>query len=203
MARKSNKLITRELFYIITNGAQTENNYFHLLKTKHSIYDVKIIFQNLDPLKLVQFAQTLVKDANQVWCVFDIDHTYEEKRLSPALKNAKNNNIKIAYSNVAFEVWLISHFEKCKAALQLDDYETELNRHLSKKGRKYSKSDEKLLKEIFLPNYKKAIENAKIIYQNYVKDFYKTHSFQEDPPIWEWASSTTVYKLVEALKLKD
>ena len=46
MARKSDKLIARNLFYIITNGEQTEYNYFKLLKAKRSVYDVKIIFQN-------------------------------------------------------------------------------------------------------------------------------------------------------------
>lgn len=44
--------------------------------------------------------------------------------------------------------------------------------------------------------------NAKIVYQNYVKAHNEKHANQRQP-IWEWVSSTTVYKLVEALKLKD
>ena len=187
MARKSDKYIARNVFYIITNGAQTECNYFKLLKAKRSVYDVKIIFENADPLGLVQYAQKYIAEANQVWCVFDIDYTYKDKRLIPALKQAEESGIKIAYSNIAFEVWLISHFEKCKTTLQLGDYNGELD---------------KLLKECFITNYKKAIENSKIIYQNYVKEHNKKYPNQRQP-IWNWISSTTVYKLVESLKLKD
>lgn len=204
MTRKSDKLIARNVFYIITNGEQTEYNYFKLLKAKRSVYDVKIIFQNADSLGLVQYAQRYIAEANQVWCVFDIDYTYKDKRLIPALKQAENSGIKIAYSNVAFEVWLISHFGKCKTTLQLDDYADELNNLLKASGSKktYVKSDEKLLKDCFIPNYKKAIENSKIIYQNYVKEYSAKYQNQRQP-IWEWVSSTTVYKLVEALKLNE
>ena len=115
MARRSDKFIARNVFYIITNGVQTECNYFKLLKAKRSVYDVKIIFENADPLGLVQYAQRYIAEANQVWCVFDIDYTYKDKRLIPALKQAEESGIKIAYSNVAFEVWLI------KAMLQIKD----------------------------------------------------------------------------------
>ncbi len=204
MARKTDKLVVRNKFYIITNGEQTEYNYFKLLKAKRSVYDVKIIFENADPLGLVQYAQNFISEANQVWCVFDIDYTYKDKRLLPALKQAEECGIKVAYSNVAFEVWLISHFEKCKTTLQLKDYAHELDRLLKESGSNdsYSKTDEKLLKTYFVPNYKKAMENAKIVYQSYVK----VHNEQcpnQRPPIWNWLSSTTVFKLVDALKLGD
>lgn len=204
MARRSDKFIARNVFYIITNGVQTECNYFKLLKAKRSVYDVKIIFENADPLGLVQYAQRYIAEANQVWCVFDIDYTYKDKRLIPALKQAEESGVKIAYSNVAFEVWLISHFEKCKTTLQLDDYTDELDKLLKASGsnKKYSKTDEKLLKDCFIPNYKIAMENSKITYQNYVKMHNAKYPNQRQP-IWNWVSSTTVYKLVEALKLKD
>ena len=204
MARKTDKLVVKNKFYIITNGEQTECNYFNLLKSKHSVYDVKVIFQNADPVGLVQYARKLVDEANQVWCVFDIDYTYQDNRLLTALKQAEESGIKIAYSNIAFEVWLISHFDKCRQQLQLKDYPNELNRLLKENGSNeiYRKNNEKLLKTCFIPNYKKAIVNAKIVYQNYVKAHNEKHSNQRQP-VWEWVSSTTVYKLVEALKLKD
>lgn len=204
MARKSDTLVVRNKFYIITNGEQTECNYFKLLKCKRSIYDVKILFENADPLGLVKYAQNFLDGANQAWCVFDIDETYKDGRLVPALKQAEENGIKIAYSNIAFEVWLISHFEKVKPNLQLKDYARELDRILKKNGRgeAYSKNDEKLLKTHFIPNYRKAVENAKIVHQNYVKEHNEKNTNKRQP-IWDWMSSTTVYKLVETLKLKD
>lgn len=201
--RKSDRLKTRDVFYIITNGEQTECNYFTLLKAKRSVYDVKVIFENADPVGLVKYAKRYVDDANQVWCVFDIDYTYKENRLIPALKEAETCGIKIAYSNIAFEVWLISHFEKCKPTLQLSDYGKELNNLLkiNSFGKIYDKADKDLLKESFIPKYKSAVENAKIVYQKYVKEYNECKGNRMQP-IWEWAASTTVYKLVEALKLK-
>ncbi|MCM1219715.1 MAG: RloB family protein [Lachnospiraceae bacterium] len=205
MARKSDRLTARNIFYIITNGEQTEKNYFRLLKAKHSVYDVKVIFQNDDPIGLVQYASTLVKDANQVWCVFDIDYTHQEKRLIPALKKAEESGVKIAYSNIAFEVWLISHYEKCEKTLQINDYQKELDRVLKENGERitYSKTDETMLKSFFVNRYKQAVENAKVVYQKLVREYNETHKYQERLPIWKWNSSTTVYKLVEALKLRD
>lgn len=203
MARKSDKLTARNTFYILTNGEQTECNYFRLLKAKHSIYDVKVIFQNDDPIGLVKHALNYVREANQVWCVFDIDYTNDDGRLRPALKTAEDNKIKIAYSNIAFEVWLISHYEKCSKPLEINQLQGELDKllKLNEKGYTYSKTDEKLLKKCFIPKYKQAIENAKIVYQKRVQECDEKHN--SNYPIWKWNSSTTVYKLVEALKLKD
>lgn len=68
MSRKTKKINTRDKFYIITNGEQTEKNYFDLLKSKKSIYDMKVLFINDSPLNLVKHASIYVNDANQVWC---------------------------------------------------------------------------------------------------------------------------------------
>ena len=109
MARRSDRITARNVFYIITNGEQTEYNYFKLLKAKRSVYDVKIIFENADPLGLVQYAQRYIAEANQVWCVFDIDYSYKDKRLIPALKQAEEIGIKIAYSNTHV-IWDIERY---------------------------------------------------------------------------------------------
>ena len=154
-------------------------------------------------LKICKVLECNVGDIMDV-IIEEVEDSYKDKRLIPALKQAEASGIKIAYSNIAFEVWLISHFEKCKTTLQLDGYISELDKLLKENGsnKTYSKADEKLLKECFITNYKKAIENSKIIYQNYVKIHNAKYPNQRQP-IWNWVSSTTVYKLVEALKLKD
>ena len=96
MARNRKFNNQRDLFYIITNGEKSEKNYFNLLKSYKSLYDVKVIFNNSSPLDLIKIAKEYVNEANQVWCVFDIDNTYSEKQLLPALQLAKKNKIKIA-----------------------------------------------------------------------------------------------------------
>ncbi len=202
MARISNKYQARNKFYILTNGEQTEKNYFELLKSKHSIYEVKVEFVNADPLGLVEYAIRNFKDANQVWCVFDVDNSHKDNRFVPALKKAEDNGIKIAYSNMAFEVWLISHFERCEKELQTKDYSTVLNKYFKDKGVTYSKNDKELLKKYFIPLYKDAVQNSKVVYQTRVKNFREVCP-KDRLPIWNWNSSTDVFKLVEALKLRD
>ena len=184
MARNTDYRQERDKFYIITNGKNTEKSYFELLKKKKSIYDVVVEFQNEDPIGLV---------------------AYEENRLIPALKDAFQNGINIAYSNKAFEVWLISHFEQCEKAMEIKDYPEKLEKLLAgcKYKKKYDKSDRDMLEKVFIPKYKDAVNNAKIVHQKRIKEhnnlFYGTNS---EYPIWEWNSCTTVYKLVEALKLQ-
>ena len=203
MARTQGTRNLRDTFYIITNGKETECNYFNLLKAKQSPYDVKVIFQNEDPLGLVRFAQKCVDESNQVWVVFDVDNTYEEGVLYPAIIEAEKSGVKCAISNMAFEVWLISHFQKCKQELYADGHLKILNKYLDekKKGLTYSKNDENMLKKYFIPNYRIAVENSKVVYQERMKDFQSTHSSTSRQKIWEWNSCSTVFKLVEALKL--
>lgn len=88
MARKSKKLQIRNTFYILTNGKETEKNYFDLIKSNKSIYDVKIEYHNLSSLQLVKHGIN-IPNANQIWCVFDIDNTMEENILIPTINLAK------------------------------------------------------------------------------------------------------------------
>lgn len=64
MARETNKRKVCNNFYIITNGEQTEINYFKLLKLNKSIYNVKLKFIHGDPLTLVNKSIEFLKDAN-------------------------------------------------------------------------------------------------------------------------------------------
>lgn len=205
MTRRQNRLNAREIFYIITNGAETECNYFSLLKAYKSIYDVKIILRNADPKGLVDYAKTLVGNANQVWVVFDIDNSYEDKRLIPAIFEAEKSGVYYAFSNIAFEVWLISHYKQLSKSMTEKQLEEDLNDYIKntlKKKMKYEKNDETLLKKYFVPNYKTAINNSKIVYQTKRKEHIATFGDNSRAPIWEWNSSTSVFKLVESLKLQ-
>ena len=203
--RKSDQRKVCNDFYIITNGAQTEKNYFDLLKAKHSVYSVHVKFENADPLGLVEYAKDFLNYANQIWCVFDIDYTHDDGRLVPALNLAEQYGIKIAYSNKAFEVWLISHFKTFRTKMPIGNYSGVLTAYLNDIGYSdaYDKTDKSLLQKYFIPNYKSAIDNAKIVYQHYVKQHNEECGPNSKMPIWEWDASTTVFKLVEALKLRS
>lgn len=203
MGRSINTRPLRDKFYIITNGKETEYNYFSLLKQKKSLYEVCIEFQNKDPLGLVEYACKYKNNANQIWVVFDIDNTYEQKRLIPAIKKAEIERVKYAFSNISFEVWLISHFEQCSKEMSEEQLERKITDYLKKQkeGLVYDKSNEEQLKKYFIPNYPIAVENAKIVYQTKMAEHNKIYGTNTRPHIWRWNSSTNVFQLIEALKL--
>ena len=193
------------MFYIVTNGEQTEKNYFELLKSKKSIYDVKVIFHNADTVGIVRHAINYIKDANQVWVVFDIDASYKENRLLDALKLATDNDIKVAFSNLAFEVWLISHYERCEKEMSTVDHKKKLDEILAKihPGLSYDKADKELLRKYFINKYNIASNNAKVVYQKRIAEHNRISVPSFTYKIWEWNSCTTVFKLIDALKLQQ
>ena len=204
MGRTNDTLRVRSEFYIITNGEKTEYNYFSLLRAKKSIYDVKVKFSNGDPLGLVQSAERYVTKSNQVWVVFDVDNSYEEGRLILAIQEAEKMGVKYAFSNKAFEVWLVSHFGKCERAYDVEGLYGLLNHYLAekKRGLQYEKNNKEILKNFFIPQYREACESAKIVYQKWNKEHLKEHGPVSRPEIWKWNSCTTVFQLIEALKLQ-
>ena len=56
-----------------------------------------------------------------------------------------------------------------------------------------------MMEKYFLPKYKNAVINSKIIFQKKLKEHNELNKGK--PKYWEWCSSTLVFKLIEALKL--
>ena len=205
MPRNKRSLDARSKFYILTNGRETEKNYFDLIKSKKSIFDVKVEYQNSNPVQLVRYASQYLREANQVWCVFDIDNNFNDGTLIQAIKLAEETGVQIAYSNIAFEVWLLSHYQKVESTYD----NTRLIRQMDKLlredlrlNRGYDKSDKELLKKHFLPKLDDAVVNSKVIYQRKVKQHEQEYMGNKNYRIWEWNSSTNVFQLIEALKLQ-
>ena len=206
MARKQRKLNERNKFYIFTNGESTEKNYFNLIKKNcGSIYDVTVKFLNDDPCQLVIHAAQIAKDANRIWCVFDIDNTFEEQSLIPAIKEANKLGIKIAFSNKAFEVWLLYHYKRFDKEMTNAELIEEMNKLLKSLNikRTYDKADKSLLEKYFIPHIQTAMSNAKIVYQTRIRDHNNSKYNSKNYPIWEWNSCTNVFELMEDLRLKN
>lgn len=100
---------------------------------------------------------------------------------------------------------MISHFRKCEQSLDTDGHKRLLDEYLNdkKKGLTYEKADEESLRKYFIPYYKTAVNNAKIGYQNKKVEHENRYGSNSQPRIWEWNSCTTVYKLVDPLKLSE
>lgn len=141
---------TRDLILIVCEGTKTEPNYFNGFR----LPNVDTIGIGGDPVTVVQRAIQISKDArkkenkiyDQVWCVFDRD-SFPIQRFKEAFLHADHNNIHVAYSNEAFELWYILHFEYLNTGITRQTYISKLTTHL---GRKYNKNDPKIYEDLLL-----------------------------------------------------
>lgn len=115
----------RQRFLIVCEGEKTEPHYFESFRVPRIVVDVKGIGRN--PRRLVEKALQLREDDDydQVWCVFDRD-TIPAQNFNAAVDLAGQNDIRVAYSNAAFELWYVLHFNFHQAATRRDRYAKKL-----------------------------------------------------------------------------
>lgn len=174
----------RQRFLIVCEGEQTEPNYFNELRVRGRIPGkVKGIGES--PIRVVEYAIKLSKKGSydQVWCVFDRD-VFPEKNFNAALRLAGQHHINVAYSNEAFELWYVLHFNYHQAA--------------SKRG-SYAKMLTKLLKAPYeknLPDMHKRLETRQ---ETAIRNAEKLLSKYDPPNPARDNPSTTVHWLVKEL----
>lgn len=121
-----NKSIKKSI-YILTEGL-TEQAYFSRIaeivgEDIDSKYSVRVEVREIvdgvptDPANMVREAKRKKKDYDEVWVVFDRDRQRDPQNLL-AIQRAANGRIRVAYSSIAFEHWLILHFERNDFAFQ-------------------------------------------------------------------------------------
>jgi len=181
--RKSNIRKPKQRFLIVCEGEKTEPNYFRCFRVPKEVLDVKGVGEN--PSKLVNTAKEYSKlgSYDQVWCVFDRDD-WPKQDFNNAIRNAEDQGFKVAYSNEAFELWYVLHFEFLCTGIPREDYIKKLDTLL---GRKYQKNSESIYEELF-DKQVDAIKNSKRL----IKHYQPVKPVDDNP-------STTVHELVEAL----
>ena len=193
---------TRKKFLIVCEGEKTEVNYFKAFDVPKKI-EVTVRGEGKNSLSLVnkaiQIIDNLKKDDSfdQIWCVFDKDNCSKEQ-FNQAERLAKQKNIKIAYSNEAFEIWFILHFQYLDIATSRSEYLTILTNQMQKYGllnkkEKYAKNREDMYEKL-KPYQTTAITNAAKLIQD--RDEAKKHPFDANP-------STTVQELVQELNINS
>lgn len=193
---------TRKRFLIVCEGEKTEVNYFKAFTVPKKI-EVTVRGEGKNSLSLVnkaiQIIDNLKKDDSfdQIWCVFDKDNCSKEQ-FNQAEGLAKQKNIKIAYSNEAFEIWFILHFQYLDIATSRSEYLTILTKQMQKYGllnkkEKYAKNREDMYEKL-KPYQTTAITNAAKLIQD--RDEAKKHPFDANP-------STTVQELVQELNINS
>lgn len=204
MPRKTKQLAVRDEFLILTNGKRTEKNYFEAVRSNYkSIFKISVKFMNDDPVALLSHAIDMKNARNRVWCVFDRDE-FRSVSIGEAMKLADENSIGIAFSNMAFEVWLIDHFEKCSAEKSAEKLIADLDRILkaNEYSKGYAKEDRQMIEKILMSRLFDAVHNADVVMQNKILQHKESHN-NENYPFCEWNSFTSVHKLIDALKLEN
>lgn len=190
---------------IVCEGENTEPSYFRQFKLSSAT--IKPIGEGFNTISLVKRAVKLSKEKkyDQIWCVFDADpkpdNPKQAKNFIDAINLAEKKNFGIAYSNQAFEYWLILHFDDHQGGgMNRTDYHDKINKLLKPFGLIYEGESTKIITEDFFEvldgldkktnkeRKQLAIERAE---RNYNR-FDHTNLANEE-------SSTTVFRLVQEL----
>ncbi len=151
---------------------------------------------DFSPMGLVEAGIKAQKEAQKngykaqevhIWVVMDKD---QHPRIAEAIALAQKNKIRVAFSNLCFEYWLLLHFQYTTAA---DNSAEDVLKRLEKQVPEYNKSNKFDIYERFRPLLEKACENAR-----------KVRSAQSEvcddmEHFWEIAPYTNLDELVEHL----
>ncbi len=177
----------RDVFLIVCEGEKTEPNYFRSFPATNT--QVEVIGAGATPERVVEEAIKYKRSGqkyrkfDQVWCVFDKDSN-PPQNFNAALELAKRNGINIAYSNEAFELWFVLHYDFLDTGISRYQYIDILKDKLGG----YQKNDPKIYEKL-LERQQAAIKNA----SNLLARYNPLNPCRDNP-------STTVHKLVLELK---
>ncbi|MBC7863104.1 MAG: RloB domain-containing protein [Bacteroidia bacterium] len=195
----------RPTILIVCEGENTEPSYFNQFKL--SFATIKSVGEGHNTISLVKRAIQLSKERSfdQVWCVFDADPKPDNVKQAPnfndAIKLANSVGFGVAYSNQAFEYWIILHLNDHQGGgMSRNDYHSKINQLLKPFDLSYDGEGSKIITEEFFElldgidlktnrdRKRLAIERAE---RNYNLFDHKNPAKEE--------STTTVFKLVEEL----
>ena len=181
--RKVNIREVRKRFLIVCEGTETEPNYFRSFPVPKEVIDIKGIGKS--PKKIIEEADSINQngDYDRVWCVFDRD-SWTPEEFNLAIQTGKKKGFQMAYSNEAFELWYLLHFQFVNTGISRKQYGKKLD---SVMGESYQKNSDNMYEKL---QYKQstAIKNA----ENLLKQYDPPNPVKDNP-------STTVHLLVQEL----
>jgi hypothetical protein len=192
--RKESTKTERQKILIVCEGEKTEPNYFRSVERMlpKGIVSIEIIGTGSNTISVVKTCLEQIKKAIEVdekydeaWVVFDKD-SFSNEHFNEAIRLAEANKVNCAFSNEAFELWYILHFQYLVTKLNREQYNEILAGIL---GCTYEKNSIDIIEVILKKgNVDTAIRNAKTL----EKTHDNTNHAIEVP-------KTLVYKLVEKL----
>ncbi len=143
--RKQDIRIKRRYYLIVCEGTKTEPNYFESLKKNLApgvidTIDLEIEGTGHNTLTVIDDAQKISERLerlsgrifDEIWAVFDRD-SFPEQNFNNAIFKAQSVGIHCAWTNEAFELWYLLHFQFFQNGMSRNDYKTLIERELSLK----------------------------------------------------------------------
>lgn len=206
--RKENTRSERKYYLIVCEGEKTEPNYFEALKNDLppgvlNIFEIKIEGTGHNTQSLMSEAIRLCnswkhhvnRKIDKLWVVFDKD-SFPAQAFNATIQSCSNTSnpvIECAWSNEAFELWYLLHFNYYNTAISRTRYQSMIEQNLKQYlGDEYRY--EKNCKEMYAWLKKYGDKNKAIIYAKRLADNCEgqTNYADHNP-------CTMVYKLVEEL----
>lgn len=204
--RQINVKPKRKRYLIVCEGEKTEPNYFEALKLALprgvlEVVDFKILGEGFNTESLVKQAIKLriewesksQKEVDKLWVVFDKD-SFSVIDFNNAIQLCENTpKTEAAWSNEAFEIWYLLHFEFYNTGISRNSYKEKIQTNFRKMGLSdfvYTKNRP----DMFSLLTKFGDRNLAIKYAKKLENIYGgTRNFADQNPC------TKVYKLVAEL----
>jgi hypothetical protein len=192
-------------YLIVSEGTKTEPLYFEGLKKQLPIEVLDLIAIDIEglgqnTLQIVERARKLSDERakksflppyNEVWAVFDRD-SFPAQNFNNAINRADALGIRCAWSNEAFELWYLLHFQFVQNGMSRKQYQSFLERELSKKlGVPFSY--EKNAATLYELLQKHGNQEQAIIWAKRLEKTFQNRDFASHNPC------TTVYGLIESI----
>lgn len=152
---------------------------------------------------MVDYAIKKQKDFpdREIWCVYDYDVKPDESTTQPqdfngSIAKAKANGLHVAWSNDAFELWFLLHYNTVEAGIT----RKEINDRLKKEWKLESFHNEAKTVGFCLENYSRHGGTESVMQKLAIRRAQKLHQqYQGRTDYANHCPCTTVYLLVEEL----
>ncbi len=195
----------RKYFLIVCEGKKTEPNYFEAIKKelpRGILENVDIEGLGKNTISIIEEAIKLREQAfkessrvyDEVWAVFDKD-SFPDKNFNNAINRGESLKQKIdcAWTNEAFELWYLLHFQYVDVGMSRENYKPFIERELTQKmGKPYTYQKNSADMYAILQKY--GNEKQATIWAESLEKLYDNKEFSAHNPC------TKVHKLVSKLK---
>jgi len=190
--------IERKKRFLIVCEGQTEELYFKSFPVLTAV--INPVHQGCSKSQLVACAKAYTEDESydEVWCVFDMDYKPGHKKqfedFNNAIKSAIDAGYKCAYSNDAFELWFVLHYQFLDQEQERTFYFSTLSEYWQINYEKHGKA-----RAFAQSIYNRLLNDVKANQQDAINNASKLFESQKDKVYHLQNPVTTVFLLVETL----